>query len=233
MSRSIVSSHDEKETEYMNQSPYLQATNLSHRYGSFQALAPLDLTLYSGEIVVLEGPNGAGKSTLLLCLSGLLRPTTGEIRVDGHDLDADEVEAKRALAFVPDVPHFYFELTAWEHLRFIALAHDAANGFERRAEAKMKEFGLWEARDLFPHHYSRGMSLKLGLLFALIRPFKVLLLDEPTSAMDAESKQLLLNHLRSFRTQGAAILLSTHDPGLKHGLADRVYYLKNGQLDQV
>ena len=231
MSRSIVSSHDEKETEYMNQSPYLQATNLSHRYGSFQALAPLDLTLYSGEIVVLEGPNGAGKSTLLLCLSGLLRPTTGEIRVDGHDLDADEVEAKRALAFVPDVPHFYFELTAWEHLRFLALAHGAGEGFEARAEALLREFGLWEARDLLPHHYSRGMSLKLGLLFTLIRPFKVLLLDEPTSALDSESTQLFLRRLSRLRTQGNAILLTTHDPDLKTGLADRVYAMQDGHLN--
>jgi ABC-2 type transport system ATP-binding protein len=217
----------------MNPCTLLQATNLSHRYGNFQALAPLDLTINSGVIAVLEGPNGAGKSTLLLCLSGLLHPTTGEIRIDGHDLDADELEAKRCLAFVPDVPRFYFELTAWEHLRFIASAHAATVDFDKRAEALMKEFDLWEARDLFPHHYSRGMSLKLGLLFALIRPFKVLLLDEPTSAIDDESKHLLLQHLRDFRNQGAAILLSTHDANLKLGLADRAYTLKNGHLSKA
>ncbi|MFA5873705.1 MAG: ATP-binding cassette domain-containing protein, partial [Anaerolineales bacterium] len=93
----------------------LQATDLSHSYGRFQALAPTDLALNAGEISVLEGPNGSGKSTLMLCLSGLMRPTTGEIHVDGHDLYADEPEAKRALAFMPDVPRFYAELTAWEH----------------------------------------------------------------------------------------------------------------------
>lgn len=214
----------------MNQPPLLEATNLSHCYGTYQALAPLDLTLNPGEISVLEGPNGAGKSTLLLCLSGLLRPTSGEIWVDGQDLNSDEPAAKRALAFVPDVPRFYLELTAWEHLRFIASAHDAAEGFDSRAEALMKEFGLWEARDLFPHHYSRGMSLKLGLLFALIRPFKILLLDEPASALDAESKRLLNQHLVGLRARGAAILLSTHDPRLKHGLADQVYTMEDGQL---
>jgi len=208
----------------------LQATNLSRSYGTFQALAPLDLTLKSGEIDILEGPNGSGKSTLLHCLSGLLCPTSGEIRVDGHDPYSDEPRVKRCLAFVPDVPRFYLELTAWEHLRFIALAHDAREGFEGRAEALMKEFGLWEARDLFPHHYSRGMKLKLGLLLALIRPFKILLLDEPTSALDPESKRLLIQRLVNFRERGDSILLSTHDPKLKHGLADRVYYLKNGQL---
>ena len=211
--------------------PLLTATGLSHSYGTFQALAPLDLSLNAGEISVLEGPNGSGKSTLMLCLSGLLRATTGEIRVDGHDLYADEPEAKRALAFMPDVPRFYAELTAWEHLRFLALAHGAGPGFETRAEALLREFGLWEARDLLPHHYSRGMSLKLGLLFALIRPFQVLLLDEPTSALDSDSSQLFVRRLSELRRKGAAILLSTHDPDLKAGLADRIYFLKNGQLN--
>lgn len=213
--------------------PLLQATNLSHSYGTLQALAPLDLRLESGEIDILEGPNGSGKSTLLLCLSGLLRPTSGQIRVGGHDPYSDEPNVKRCLAFVPDVPRFYLELTAWEHLRFIALAHEAGERFDGRAEALMKEFGLWEARDSFPHHYSRGMKLKLGLALALIRPFRVLLLDEPTSALDAESRGLLLRLLRDFRERGKAILLSTHDLELKLGLADRVYSLQNGHLNMA
>lgn len=214
----------------MNASVLLQAINLSHFYGTYQALAPLEMTLESGEIAVLEGPNGSGKSTLLLCLSGLLRSTTGEIRVCSYDLYSQEQEAKRCLAFVPDVPRFYTELTAWEHLRFIAQAHEAGEGFEGRAEALMKEFGLWEARDLFPHHYSRGMSLKLGLLLALIRPFKVLLLDEPTSALDADSVRLLIRYLQYYRHQGFSILITTHDPDFKNGLADQAYALKGGML---
>ena len=213
--------------------PLLQATDLSHSYGNFQVLAPLNLTLKAGEISVLEGQNGSGKTTLMLCLSGLMRPTSGEILVDGHDLYTDEPEAKRALAFMPDVPRFYADLTAWEHLRFLALAHGADNGFEARAETLLREFGLWEARDLLPHNYSRGMSLKLGLLFTLIRPFKVLLLDEPTSALDSDSTQLFLRHLYELREQRCAILLSTHDPDLKTNLADQVYSMKNGHLDTI
>ncbi|HAE60284.1 MAG TPA: ABC transporter ATP-binding protein [Anaerolineae bacterium] len=211
--------------------PLLQATDLSHSYGNFQALAPTNLALNAGEISVLEGQNGAGKSTLMLCLSGLMRPTNGEIRVDGYDLYKDEPEAKRTLAFMPDVPRFYTELTAWEHLRFIAFAHGAENGFDTRAENLLREFGLWEARDLLPHFYSRGMSLKLGLLFTLIRPFKVLLLDEPASALDADSTRLFIRRLSELREQGVAILLSTHDPDFKTGLANRVYSMKNGLLN--
>ena len=211
----------------------LRASELSRSYDSFRALVPTDLTLRSGEIAVLSGPNGAGKSTLLLCLSGLLRPTTGTITIDGHDLYTEEKEAKRQLAFVPDVPRFYTELTAWEHLYFIALAHQVGDGFEQRTEKLMREFGLWESRNLYPHNYSRGMRLKLGLLVAFIRPFKVLLLDEPTSALDVESVDILVQRLKELRQSGASILLSSHDPNIAEDLADRTLRIQNGHVEDT
>ena len=211
----------------------LRASELSRSYGRFQAILPTNVTLRSGEIAVLSGPNGAGKTTLLLCLSGLLRPTTGAITINGHDLYADEKEAKRQLAFVPDVPRFYTELTAWEHLYFIAQAHQASDGFTSKAETLMREFGLWDSRDLYPHNYSRGMRLKLGLLIALIRPFKVLLLDEPTSALDVESANLLVKRLKQLRQNGASILLSSHDPNLARDLADRTLRIQNGTVEDL
>ncbi len=211
----------------------LRTNALSRSYKKFQALLPTDLTLRSGEITVLSGPNGAGKTTLLLCLSGLLRPTTGNITIDGYDLYTEEKEAKRQLAFVPDVPRFYTELTAWEHLYFIAQAHQAGEGFSQRAEKLLREFGLWEARDLYPHNYSRGMRLKLGLLVAFIRPCKVLLLDEPTSALDVESVRLLAERLKDLRQGGTSILLSSHDPNIAKDLADRTLRIQNGSVEDV
>ena len=103
--------------------PVLEARNLSHRFGRNEVLQHTDLTLEAGTITMLVGQNGSGKTTLLRCLSGLLRPTTGSVTIDGYSLYADEREAKRRLALVSDVPYFYLELNAWEHLRFIALAH--------------------------------------------------------------------------------------------------------------
>ncbi len=102
--------------------PLLQTISLSRSFGEFQAVKPLDINIDRGEMIILTGPNGAGKTTLLCCLSGLLRPTKGNVLVDGYDLYQDEVAAKQRLAFVPDVPRFYLELTTWEHLRFISLA---------------------------------------------------------------------------------------------------------------
>ena len=211
----------------------LQTRELSRSYGKFQALMPTDMTFYSGEIAVLFGPNGAGKTTLLLCLSGLLRPTTGVVTIDGHDLYEDEREAKRGLAFVPDVPSFYTELTAWEHLYFMAQAHGVGADSNRRAETLLREFGLWEARNLYPHHYSRGMRLKLGLLIALIRPFKVLLLDEPTSALDIESVGFLVGRLKELRQRGASFLLSSHDPNIARELADRTLKIQSGSIIEI
>ena len=211
----------------------LEATGISRVFEKFQALAPADLVLHSGEIVVLTGANGAGKSTLLLCLSGLLRPTTGQIRLESYDLYQDERESRKRLAFVPDVPRFYQELTAWDHLRFMALAHGVEDHFDVHAEALLREFGLWDARDLFPHHYSRGMRLKLGLVMALVRPFRVLLMDEPTSALDIDSTHLLIERLSILRRDGAAILLTTHNPAIVDGLADRKLVMNQGRLGEA
>jgi ABC-2 type transport system ATP-binding protein len=210
--------------------PSLEVRSLTRTYGEFRALAETNFALQPGETVVLAGPNGAGKSTLLLCLSGLLRPSSGEIAVEGFDLYRSEVQAKQRLAFVPDVPRFYTELTAWEHLQFVALAHGAGAGFEERAEALLTELGLWEARHLYPHKYSRGMRLKLGLALAFIRPFKVLLLDEPTSALDAEGAALLKARLVALSAQGAAILLSSHDPQVAEELGARRWSMRQGHL---
>jgi len=211
--------------------PSLEAHNLSHTYGQYQALKETDLVVDPGEIIILSGPNGAGKTTLLLCLSGLMHPSSGQIRIEGHDLYRDEPAAKARLAFVPDVPRFYTQLTAWEHLHFIALAYGAGEGFELRAEKLLKDFGLWEGRNLFPHHYSRGMRLKLGLAMALIRPMGVLLLDEPTSALDIDGVKLVYDTLLDLRAKGVAIILSSHDPILSKDLGDRVWEMRNGILN--
>lgn len=209
----------------------LVVKELSKKYNSFTVLAPVSFTLNAGEITVLSGPNGSGKTTLLSCMTGLVRPSSGTVTVDGFDLYRDEIEVRRRLVFVPDVPKFYLELTAWEHLRFIAMANNDLQNFEGRAELLLEKLGLWQVKDYFPHHYSRGMRLRLGLALALIRPFDVLLLDEPTSALDADGVALFSNELRELRTQGKTILMSTHDTGLMDQLADRSFILRQGVLE--
>jgi len=211
--------------------PLLHAIGLSRSFGEFQAVNPLDFQIYAGEIVVLTGSNGAGKTTLLHCLGGLLRPTKGHVLVEGYDLYRDEVPAKSRLAFVPDVPRFYQELTSWEHLRFISLAFSVEQGWEERAKSLLQELGLWDSRDIYPHNLSRGMRLKLGISLALIRPFKLLLMDEPTSALDPEGVSLLGEKLVTIRDNGCAVLLTTHDLNMVEALKGRRWRMERGQLE--
>lgn len=206
---------------------------LSKEYDSFLALSPSSFVINPGEIVMLCGPNGSGKTTLLSCMAGLIRSSEGTVKVSGFELYKDEVEVHRRLAFVPDVPRFYLELTAWEHLSFIAMANHALDGFEARAESLLSRLDLWKVRQLFPHHYSRGMRLKLGLALALIRPFEVLLLDEPTSALDQQGIAMLLNELQRLRGEGVSVLLSSHDPQRIAHLADRQMQIRHGVLEEV
>jgi len=210
----------------------LQTQEISKRYDSFTALEPSTFALNSAQITILSGPNGSGKTTLLSCLSGIIQPTTGSISVGGYDLFSSEVEARKRLAFVPDVPRFYLELTAWEHLRFIAMANQALEGFENRAEDILRKLGLWKVRHHFPHHYSRGMRLKLGLALAFIRPFEVLLLDEPTSALDQDAVGTLIKELEALRSREVSVLLSTHDPNLLKQIGDRQLVISDGRVEE-
>ena len=214
----------------MEPNPVLKASDLSRKFKNFEALAPLNLVIAPGEIVVLQGHNGSGKTTLLNCLSCLIPPSTGTVEVCGFDMVEREQEARRRLVYVPDVPRFYLELTAWEHLRFIAAANNVLEGFEARAESLLRDFRLWQVRDQFPHRFSRGMRLKLGLLLGLIRPSSILMLDEPTSALDQEATQLLGEKLLERKQAGQATLLSSHDPALANRLADRTLLMVEGKL---
>jgi len=218
----------------VNLTVILEVNDLSKKYNEYYAVSPVTFSLNQAEIAVITGPNGSGKTTLFSCLTGLIPPSTGTIKVSGFDLYEDEVEVHRRMASVLDVPRFYTELTAWEHLEFIASANNVdKEEIETQGKKSFEDLGLWEARSLFPHHYSRGMRLKLGLAMAFIRPFDVLLLDEPTSALDVESVDLLINLLQKFREKGKTIFLSTHDQRLIETLSDRKFYISNGVINEA
>lgn len=207
-------------------------STLSKKYDSFLALAPISLALDAGKVTTLSGPNGSGKTTFLSCLAGLIRPSGGTVTVDGFDLYKDEVEFHRRVVLVPDVPSFYLELTAWEHLQFVAMANGIDKDFDQQAKILLQKFDLWEVRNLFPHNFSRGMRLKMGLVLALIRPFSVILLDEPTSALDSAGVELLENELCHLRERGVTVLLSSHDATLIDRLGDKQLKICNGLIEK-
>ncbi|OIQ07714.1 ABC-type transporter ATP-binding protein EcsA [Moorella thermoacetica] len=212
-----------------NVTPALKVEGLTKKYGNKTVLTAISFTIQAGECVALLGPNGAGKTTLLRCLGGILRPDTGKISVFGYDMYHDELVARTMITYVPDTPHFFPELTVWEHLKFVALAHGYGDGFDNRAEALLQTYGLPE-RTALPFELSRGMAQKLSLCCALIRPWQLMLLDEPTANLDHQAFDVLKETILAGKEAGKAFLLSTHQLPLAAEVCDHYLLVIQGRL---
>jgi ABC-2 type transport system ATP-binding protein len=214
----------------------LRVQGLARRYGRLVALDGLDLELGSGECVALIGANGSGKSTAIRTMAGLLEPSDGTVRICGHDPHAepDAEQARAALALLPDTPLLYDDLTVRQHLGLVAVAHgvlDAGTG--ERIDALLARLGLAERADFLPGELSRGLRQKTALACALIRPARLLMLDEPVVGLDPPSQALLRELLLAAKAAGTAVLLTTHQMRFAEGLADRAVLLADGEvLDQ-
>jgi len=207
----------------------IEAEGLHKVYGDLAAVQDLSFRVLPGEVVGLVGPNGAGKTTTLHCLAGITIPTRGQIRVAGHDLAADPVAAKSALAFVPDEPHLFEYLTVEEHLRFVARLYRVPE-VDRRVPRVLREMELEDRPGALPEELSRGMKQKLAIACALIHDPKALLLDEPLTGLDPvgirRMKATVLDHARA----GAAVILSSHLLHLVEEICTRVLIMRRGRV---
>jgi ABC-2 type transport system ATP-binding protein len=196
--------------------------------GSFTAVSDLSFTVGSGEIVGLIGPNGAGKTTTLRSLAGILRPTSGRVRIDGFDLAEHPLEAKRRLAFMPDEPHLFEYLTVVEHLRLVARLYGVTD-FAGRAAALLEELQLAGKEQSLPGELSRGMRQKVVIACGLVRDATTLLFDEPLTGLDPIGIRRMRNTIVARARSGAAILLSSHLLHLVEEVCSRVIIMDRGQ----
>ena len=196
--------------------------------GTIPAVDDLSFQVSAGEIVGLIGPNGAGKTTTLRALAGILKPTSGHVRIDGRDLIAEPIEAKRRLAFMPDEPHLFEYLTVAEHLRLIARLY-AVEDFERRSRALLGELELTGKEDSLPAELSRGMRQKVVIACGLIRSATTLLFDEPLTGLDPLGIRRMRETITSRAREGAAILLSSHLLHLVEEVCTRVMIMDRGR----
>ena len=195
--------------------------------GSFTAVEDLSFTVKGGQIVGLIGPNGAGKTTTLRSLAGILRPTSGRVRIDDHDLIDDPLEAKRRLAFMPDEPHLFEYLTVVEHLRLVARLYGVAD-FEHRAATLIEELELKGKERSLPSELSRGMRQKVVIACGLVRNATTLLFDEPLTGLDPIGIRRMRNTIVARAHAGAAILLSSHLLHLVEEVCTRVIIMDHG-----
>ena len=212
----------------------LHYQGVHHRYGDLVALHDLNLEVSPGEIFGLLGPNGAGKTTAIKIAATLVRPTSGRVLLDGIDVLADPLGAKRRLGLMPDTPFFYGGLTGRQFLRFVGNIREMPSDLlETRIAELMAFFHLDDAADSAILTYSMGMKRKLGLASAVLHRPKVLILDEPTSGLDPHASRDARALLVSLRDAGTTVFLTTHVLQIAQAVCDRVGILDRGRLVAV
>jgi ABC-2 type transport system ATP-binding protein len=208
--------------------PQLEVQGLGRSYGDFRAVQGLDFTVAAGEVLGLVGPNGAGKTTTLRCLAGILPPTTGLVRIGGHDIQRQAVAAKRALAYLPDEPRLFEYLTVWEHLNFTARLYQVAD-WEVEGRALLETLELSGKESALPGELSRGMKQKLSIACGFLHRPALVLLDEPLTGLDPLGIRRMKEALRGRAESGAALVLSSHLLPLVEELCHRVLILARGR----
>lgn len=209
----------------------IEIASLSKRYGSFTAVRSLDLTVPAGELFGFLGPNGAGKTTTMRMIAGILQPTSGTVRITGHDLKTDPALAKRALGFIPDRPFIYEKLTGVEFLRFTAgLYGEAGKDVERRGRELLALFDLETWRDELIESYSHGMRQKLIIASAFVHRPPVIVVDEPMVGLDPKSAKILKELFREYTRRGHTVMMSTHTLEIAETMCDRIGIMQRGEL---
>ncbi|WP_242394295.1 ABC transporter ATP-binding protein [Anaeromyxobacter oryzisoli] len=202
---------------------------VSKTFGTFAALGPVDLEIRAGEIFALLGPNGAGKTTLISIVAGLLRATTGTVRVLGKDVVRDYRDTRRAIGLVPQEINFDPFFSVEEALRFQAGYFGVRLAEERLLEL-LTALDLLDKRHTGSRALSGGMKRRLLIGKALVHEPKVLFLDEPTAGVDVELRRSLWSYVRTLRDRGTTIVLTTHYLEEAEELADRIGVIDRGRL---
>ena len=212
--------------------PVIETRGLTKRYGSLVAVDELDLEVRAGEIYGLLGPNGAGKTTTILMLLGLSEPTAGEARVLGLDPTRDPRAVKRQVGYLPDNAGFYGAMTGRQNLRYTARLNGlSGRTAEARIDEVLEKVGLTDRADDRAETYSRGMRQRLGIADALVKGPSVLILDEPTTAIDPIGVGEILDLIRALaRDEGLAILIASHLLDQVQTICHRVGIFHQGRL---
>ena len=206
--------------------PALEASGLTKTYGDLVALEPLDLTIPDGQRVVLVGHNGSGKTTLMRMAAGLLEPSDGGVEVLGAP--AGSQDARAVLSYLPDTPVLYDDLSVLEHVEYTCRLHET-EGWEERAVALLADLGLAHRADDLPARFSRGLRQKTAIALALIRPFGVLLVDEPFVGLDPSGRDAFVELMDDAASAGATVIVATHQ--LEYvSRVDRCIALRDGAV---
>ena len=209
----------------------IQTENLSKEFNNFWAVDNVQLDVEPGQILAILGQNGAGKTTTIRMLTGLLRPSRGWARINGHDVVEEANQVRASVGVLTEQHGLYLRMTAVEYLDFFGKVYQLdTNTRKKRSDYLLEYFGLAEVAHQRIGEYSKGMKQKLALARTLIHEPPALLLDEPTSAMDPESARLVRDEIASLRSSKRAIVICTHNLAEAELLADEIAIIYKGKI---
>ncbi|MCD4801830.1 MAG: ABC transporter ATP-binding protein [Anaerolineales bacterium] len=205
--------------------------NLSKNFKDVKAVNQVNLQVKAGEVLALLGPNGAGKTTTVRMLTTVLRPSSGTAHVAGYDVISDAGKVRSAVGVLTEDHGLYDRMYILEYLDFFGQIYGMpAKEREGRIHYLLDKFDLLDAVDRRIGQYSKGMRQKLSLARSLLHSPPVLLLDEPTSAMDPASARLVRNAIKSLRSEDRAIIVCTHNLAEAEELADKIAIIRSGKI---
>ena len=212
----------------------IQLDHLIKKFGDLTAVNDVSLTIGRGEFFAMLGPNAAGKTTTIKLLTGLMKPTSGCARIAGFDIQAQPLEARRRMAYVPDFPFLYDKLTAWEFFRFTGQLFqlDAAR-IKKNAQELVARFHLGDFADRALEGLSHGTRQRVAIVSALLHDPEVFVIDEPMVGLDPQHGRIVKDVLKERSLAGMTVLVSTHQLSIAEEMADRIGIIHDGKLIAV
>lgn len=207
----------------------IEIRGLRKLYDDYLAVDGVSFSLHSGQICGLVGPNGAGKTTTLRCIAGLIPATAGSLKVAGHSVQRNVIELKRRLAYVPDDPPLFDDLSVLQHLLFIGRLY-RVESYHQKAETLLRQFDLIDKYKAGATTLSRGMRQKLAVCCAYMYDPEVLLLDEPLTGLDPPGIRALLASIRDRAAKGATVVISSHLLAMIEDICTQLLVMKQGRV---
>ncbi|MCK4693231.1 MAG: ABC transporter ATP-binding protein [Anaerolineales bacterium] len=209
----------------------IETHDLTKHFGTLAAVEGVSLRVEAGEILALLGPNGAGKTTTIRMLASILRPTRGTAKIKGFDVVQEPIDVRRSVGFLTEHHGLYTRMKQQEYLQFFGQIHKMpATVIRERTTELLTQYGLNEASELRLGQFSKGMRQKLALARTLLHDPAVLLLDEPTSAMDPSSAHMVREGISGLRSSNRAIIVCTHNLHEAEMLADTIAIIRRGRI---
>jgi ABC-2 type transport system ATP-binding protein len=212
----------------------IELIHLVKKFGGLVAVNDVTLAIPRGEFFAMLGPNAAGKTTTLKILVGLMKPTAGGARVCGFDVQAEPIEVRRRLAYVPDFPFLYDKLTAWEFFRFTGQLFGMTDAqIERNVRELIARFHLADYANLPLESLSHGTRQRVAIVSALLHNPEVFVVDEPMVGLDPQHARVVKDVFKERSRAGMTVLMSTHELSVAEEMADRIGIMHGGKLIAV